>query len=301
MSLTAADYEYVRCLVRREAGIVLGPEKQYLLDTRLALVARDLGAPSVEAVVAEARRAPSQSEAVRRLVEGFTTNETSFFRDAHPFAALGQTILPELIAARSDRRMLNVWCGAASTGQEPYSLAMMLLEHFPELRGWRVRILATDLCRTVLERARAGRYTNVEAHRGLPPETRARWFTRDGDEWVIDEAVRRMVDFEEFNLLRPWRTLPPMDIVLLRNVLIYFSDDDKRRVAERVHDVMHPAGYALFGSSETPHLLGTRLQPVSIGRTLCYRTAHYTPPAACAPTPVAVPAVGGPWPSAFSA
>ena len=185
------------------------------------------------------------------MIEAMVTNETSFFRDHHPFEDLRTTILPELIRRRAAERRLDLWSAAASTGQEPYSLAILIREQFPELAGWSVNILATDLSAEVLERARAGRYNQIEVNRGLPVTLLMKYFRQQGTTWELVEEVRRMVDFRALNLARPWPPLPPMDLILLRNVMIYFEPETKREILGRVARLLRPGGYLLLGSAET--------------------------------------------------
>ena len=269
MSICHADFDLVRGLVEREAAIVLGDEKRYLVEARMEALARDLAlAP---AALFDRVRATADGELRQRVVEAMTTNETWFFRDHHPFDALRDHVLPELIRARVGVRRLSVWSAACSSGQEPYSLAILLREHFPELADWHVSILATDIDRTVLARARDARYTDVEVRRGVPAAIATRYFVRDGEGWVLDDAIRRMVTFRPINLMEPWADVPPMDLVLLRNVLIYFSTDTKRDILRRTRQTLRPDGRLLLGSSETTLFLDESYESVRLGPSVCYR------------------------------
>lgn len=269
MPISTTDFDSVRTLVEREAAIVLGDEKRYLVETRMEMLARSLGL-TLEALIQRVRTTVD-AELRRRVVEAMTTNETWFFRDGHPYDALRDHVLPQLIEARAASRRLYLWSAACSTGQEPYTLALLLREHFPQLAGWHVTLLATDLDRTALDRARRGRFTELELKRGMPPHLAARYFRRDGEAWVIDEAVRRMVEFRPLNLKDPWPALPTMDLVLVRNVMIYFSTETKRGILQRVRKTLRPDGFLLLGSSETTHFLDDSYVAEQYGSSVCYR------------------------------
>lgn len=283
--LPVTDFSLVRDLVRARAGIVLDDDKAYLVESRLRQLAKEIGMASVEAVVAGVRTGRNTALA-QKVVEAMTTNETSFFRDAHPFEALKAHLIPELMKRRAAERRLSVWCGASSTGQEPYSLALLLREAFPALSGWDVRILATDLSTEVLAKARAGRYTRMEVGRGLPPNLLAKYFERDGTGWVLRDTVRKAVEFRQLNLL----TDPPppgsFDIVFLRNVLIYFDVPTKAGILDRVRDVLKPDGYLFLGSTETTWNLHDGFTRVPSGQTHYYCVAAHKAPTAARPDAV---------------
>ena len=179
------------------------------------------------------------------------TTETTFFRDLHPFEALRKSLIPELIRKRQNERCLNIWCAACSTGQEPYSVALLIREHLPELRGWKVNILATDLSRNVLARARQGLYTQLEVNRGLPAALLVKHFRQHGTSWQLHDDLLAMVDFQELNLVSAWPPLPRMDIVFLRNVMIYFDVETKKGILGRIAKVLQSDGYLLLGGAET--------------------------------------------------
>jgi chemotaxis protein methyltransferase CheR len=270
MALDPGDFAYISSFVRQSSAIVLEPGKEYLVDSRLAPVLREHGLPSISALVGELKRS-SGGVLHTRVVEAMTTNETSFFRDVAPFDGMRTQILPDLIQSRSTERRLRIWCGAASSGQEPYSLAMLILEHFPQLAGWDVRIIATDLSREILDRARAGRYSQLEVNRGLPAPMLVKYFERSGTEWSVKAPVRKLVQFEEMNLVRPWKALPASDVVFMRNVLIYFDVPTKRDILARVRTVLRPDGYLFLGSAETTMNIDANFARVSLGKSSCYR------------------------------
>ncbi len=261
---SAKSLHYLRELIRLRSAIVVEADKDYLLESRLAPLARKTGLASVDALVAQVQ-ADEQAPLVQAVIEAMTTNETSFFRDAHPFEALRTEMIPRLIKARASTRSLRIWCAAASTGQEPYSIAMLLREHFPQLASWSVQIVGTDLNATVLERARAGVYRQLEINRGLPAPMLLKYFDRVGADWRIKEDLRSMVTFQELNLLERWPFIGAHDLIFLRNVLIYFGVPTKRQLLGRARQVLRSDGYLLLGGAETTLNLDDAYVPVRIG------------------------------------
>ncbi|HVS36712.1 MAG TPA: protein-glutamate O-methyltransferase CheR [Gemmataceae bacterium] len=272
MSLNAADLQYLCVLVRQRSAIVLDG-KAYLFEARLGSLARREGFSSLDALVTHLR-AGAADGLHEKVVESMTINETSFFRDLHPFEHLRTEVLPELMRARAAERRLNIWCAACSTGQEPYSVAMLIREHFPALTGWAVRILAADLSPDSLERARQGRYSQMEINRGLPARLLVKYFQKHGAEWRIKDEVRRMVEFRRANLIDPWPALPPQDVILLRNVLIYFDEATKKAILGKVRRLLRPDGRLFLGAAETTFNLDDGFERVQAGRTACYRPAQ---------------------------
>jgi chemotaxis protein methyltransferase CheR len=276
-TVSALDFDLVRAVVRSGSGIVLEDGKGYLVQARLDALSRRLGFDSTAGLLAELRRTGPRDPLRGRVVEAMTTNETSFFRDVHPFDALRTTVLPDLIARRARERTLRIWCAAASTGQEPYSLALLLREHFADkLAGWEVRLLATDLSAEVLDRARGGRYAQIEVNRGLPVTLLVKYFTRDGSEWVLADEVRRAVEYRALNLVEPWPPMPTPDLVMMRNVLIYFDPPTKRAILAGVRRVMRPDGYLFLGGSETTMNIDPQFSRQEVGRAVCYRPPGYS-------------------------
>jgi chemotaxis protein methyltransferase CheR len=269
MTLSEADLEYVRRIVYDGSSIVLEPAKRYLVDARLGQVARDVGLDTIAEVVAHLRT--TRTEALHnRVIEAMTTNETSFFRDVHPFEALRSEVLPRLLESRKASRTLNIWSAACSTGQEAYTIGMVLHEHFPECASWNVRILCTDLSSEVLVRAKEGRFSKLEVNRGVPAAMLARYFTRDGDHYRVGDRLRALVDFRQMNLARPWSGIPAMDVVFLRNVLIYFDVATKKRILAQARSVLRPDALMFLGGAETTLHLDEAFQRVSIGKAICY-------------------------------
>lgn len=268
--MTPADMAMVRTLVRERAGIVLGEDKDYLVESRLAPVASAAGLPSLAALAARLRAAP-WSDLHREAVDALTTNETFFFRDVSPFEALKAAVLPPLLARRAIQRRLRIWCAACSTGQEPYSVALLLRDAFPQVAGWDVRILATDLNARVLARARAGVYTRQEVDRGLPPTLLTRWFEGRGDQFFLREEIRRMVEFREHNLIEPRWNVEVQDVVFLRNVLIYFDPPTKKAILGRVRQLLARDGSLFLGGAETTLNLDDAFVRVPYDRGCAYR------------------------------
>jgi chemotaxis protein methyltransferase CheR len=248
--MTPEDFTYICRLVREGAAIVLEPGKEYLVETRLAPIVRKLQLGSISDLVGKLRNGFEPSLLVQ-VIEAMVTTETSFFRDVAPFEGLKHGVLPDLIARRANEWRLNIWCAATSTGQEPYSLAILLRENFPQLATWSVNFLATDLSTEVLERARVGKYSQLEVNRGLPATLMVKYFRQHGSSWELIEDVRRAIQFKEMSLTRPWPILPRMDLIMMRNVMIYFDVETKKEILGRVARLLRPDGYLLLGGAET--------------------------------------------------
>ncbi len=250
-TLSAVDMDYVQRLVRSGSGIVLDDSKAYLVHTRLEPVVRRHRMASVADLIAHLRQTPS-SPLRAIVVQALTINETSFFRDVHPWRSLAEDVLPDLIARRAGTRTLTLWSAACSTGQEPYSLAMLLHTAFPQLHGWDVRIVATDLSEEVLAKGRSGSYAAHEVRRGLPTSLLERHMAPSGDGWQMSAALRSAVTFRSMNLTQDWPAMPPVDLMLLRNVLIYFDVPTKQAVLRRARQQLAADGFLLLGGAESP-------------------------------------------------
>lgn len=269
-SISPGDFAYVQELVRRRSAIVLEEGKECLVEARLAPLARQQGLSSITDLI-ERARGESAGPLQRQVVEALATNETLFFRDMAPFEAMRNVLVPELMKKRFDERRLTIWSGACSTGQEPYSVAMMMREHFHQ-PAWSFKIWATDLSEEVLTRARVGRFTHLEINRGLPASYLVKYFTQEpAARWRINDDIQNMVTFDRVNLAEPWPLLPPADLVLLRNVLIYFDVETKKAILERVRKVLRPDGYLLLGGAETTLHLDDRFKPLQIEKCICYQ------------------------------
>jgi chemotaxis protein methyltransferase CheR len=268
--LNSDDFAYIAKLIHDRSAIVLETGKEYLVESRLLPIARNEGCASVADLVARLRSL-SINGLQQKVVEAMTTNETSFFRDLHPFETLKKTVLPELIAKRGDERKLNLWCAASSSGQEPYTIALILCEHFPALAHWTVRFLATDLSQEMVERARVGRYSQLEVNRGLPAPLLVKYFHRQGAEWRVKEELRRMVEFRQMNLVEAWPALPEMDVIFMRNVLIYFDVSTKKHILAKVRRLLRPDGYLFLGAAETTLNLDDGFERMQFEKAGCYR------------------------------
>ena len=255
MTLDESSFQFVRKFLLDRAAIWLDNDKQYLVKGRLGEMAQRWGMASVNELVRQLRRKPD-GRLADEVVDALTTNETTFFRDEAPFVTLREIVLPELFRARRAMRRLTIWSGACSTGQEPYSVAMLLREHFTGyLEDWSIRIIGSDLSHHALARAIAGRYSRLEIERGLPAALRQRYFRQEGRHWQIRNEVRRMVEFRQMNLADNWPPMPLMDVILLRNVMVYFLDTTKQQILHRVRRQLRPDGYLFLGGAETTLLL----------------------------------------------
>jgi chemotaxis protein methyltransferase CheR len=260
--VTPSDYDYLRDILRKRSGLVLSAEKHYLVESRLLPVARRHGLFNLTGLVARLK-APAAEPLTVEVVEAMTTNESFFFRDKVPFDHFRDTIMPALLSARAASKRIRIWCAAASTGQEPYSLAIALKEMGKDLRGWRVEIVATDISTEVLEKAKSGIYSQFEVQRGLPVLMLIKYFSQVGETWQIAPEIRGMVKFMPFNLLNGFAPLGKFDLVFCRNVLIYFDQATKIGVLERIADVTERDGFLVLGGAETVVGLTTRFKPVA--------------------------------------
>lgn len=270
MRVDAPDFQYVCDLLRDSAAIVLEPGKEYLVETRLEPLARSEGFATLAALVS-ALRSGAAKGLWRKVVDRMTTNETSFFRDLYPFEALKRSILPVLIARRAQERSLNIWCSACSSGQEPYSIMMLVREHFPALADWNIQLLASDLNAAMLDRAREGVYSQLEVNRGLPASMLVKYFEKRGNDWRIADRVRRGVEFREINLARDWASVPRMDLIFLRNVMIYFDVEAKRTILSQVRETLRPDGFLMLGGAETTYGLDDAYERVVFEKAAAYR------------------------------
>jgi chemotaxis protein methyltransferase CheR len=284
--VTPSDYEYLRKLVKDRSGLVLSTDKQYLVESRLLPLARKNNLNGISDLVTRLKGGGPERLTVD-VVEAMTTNETFFFRDKTPFDHFRETIMPAMLKARQSRRSLRIWCAASSTGQEPYSLAMCLKEMGSQLAGWRVEIMATDLSNEVLEKSKAGIFSQFEVQRGLPIQMLVKYFTQVGEMWQLSQEIRAMVQHRQFNLLNEFRSLGTFDIVFCRNVLIYFDQEAKAGVFARMLKAMEPDGFLVLGAAETVVGLTDAFKPLPDKRGL-YRPAA----AAAIASPPLAPAAG---------
>ena len=271
MSVGASDFDYIAQLVWRRSAIVLEPGKEYLVESRLTPIVRRTGGEQIADLVARLQSQP-ENQLHSEVVDAMTTNETSWFRDRLPFDALTAHILPELLSKRVRERRITIWSAGCSSGQEPYSIAMLVSNAMNMHPGWTTQIIATDLSEEMLTKAKRARYGQLEVNRGLPAQMLVSNFERTGMEWEVKESVRSMVDFRPLNLARPFdNAVPSADVVFLRNVLIYFDTETKKQVLKRVRSVLRPDGYLFLGGAETTLNVDEAFEPVQFDRATCYR------------------------------
>ncbi len=252
--MNVTDFELIAQLLKERSGLALNKEKAYLLESRLNPVARKWNFAGFDEL-AQAIRNNNDEALLVDVTEAMTTNESFFFRDQKPFDQFNSIVLPHLLEARAAKRSFRIWSAACSSGQEPYTLAMLLKEHADKLAGWKVEIVATDLSNEILDKAKEGLYSQFEVQRGLPISLLVKYFTQVGDRWKIDDSLRNMVKFQQCNLLENLSSLGRFDVVFCRNVLIYFDTSTKTSVLEGIAGMMAPDGFLYLGGAET--VLGT--------------------------------------------
>ena len=248
--MTPLDYEFLRKLLKERSGLDLSADKQYLVESRLTPLARRVALPGITELVQRMKNGSSEA-LVAEVVEAMTTNETFFFRDKIPFDHLREAMVPELLQTRANRRVLRIWCAASSTGQEPYSIAMCLKEMGAALSGWRIEIVATDLSHGVLEKSKAGLFSQFEVQRGLPIQLLVKHFTQVGEMWQLNADIRSMVQHRQLNLLQDFGHLGSFDVIFCRNVLIYFDQETKTGIFERLAKAAEPDGFMVLGAAES--------------------------------------------------
>jgi chemotaxis protein methyltransferase CheR len=269
VSTSSIDYDYLRSVVMRNSGNQVDPSRDYLFESRLQRLLRDRGMQSLGQLVSALRNG-SGSTLERSVAEAMTINETSFFRDTSTFDLLREELLPAIIANRQTARTLRFWSAASSSGQEAYSLAMMLREHFPLLAGWRIDILGTDLSAEMVERSSTGRYQRIEVNRGLPARFLIKYLVRTGDEWEIHPDIKRLCRFQQRNLCQPGLSSETFDVIFLRNVMIYFPQETRRQVLLNMHRSLAKDGVLFLGLSEQPRM-DSHWQTMLTPRTVWYK------------------------------
>ena len=268
MPVSKSDFNYIRELVFERSAIVLEDGKEYLVESRLGPVAKLNGFDTIEHLVEDLRK-KSNSELQYKVIEALTTNETSFFRDIHPFETLKNVVLPELIENRKNATELNIWCAASSSGQEPYSIAMLLSENFPALA--KINFIASDISEEMLTRCRSGEFSQLEVNRGLSAALLIKYFDKIGIKWAIKKKLRDLIKFQQINLAQNLPYLPKMDIIFLRNVLIYFDIEMKKKVLQQIKTILQPDGYLFLGGAETTLNLDESFTRMSVKYSGCYR------------------------------
>jgi len=251
MEISAPDFEFIRGFAEEAAGLSIESGKEYLVERRLAPIVKEYGLGSIGAVVSRMRMRPGEDILRGKLIDALTINETSFFRDSHPFAYICDRLLPEIVKKNAHKRSLSVWSAACSTGQEIHSLAIAIRERFPSILDWDLSLVGTDISRRSLEYARRGMYSNFETNRGLDPELKAKYFRLTGLEWQIVDSIKEMVTFKYLNLIETWPHTEKFDIILLRNVLIYFDLPVKQQILQKTKERLAVGGHLLVGATES--------------------------------------------------
>lgn len=269
MKVSADEFKQVSDLIKNETGNVLDIGKEYLVETRLLPLLEREGVKTIKDMISILAKV--EGKALKsKVIDSLTTHETSFYRDLEPFNALREKVLPDLIEKRKAAKAITIWCGAASSGQEPYSIAMLIREHFPHLAQWSIKIIATDISVPVLERAKTGVFSQLEVNRGLPITMLVKYFEQVGRDWKLRPTVSQMVSFHELNLLGPWPMVPECDIIFMRNVLIYFDLTAKKRILEQIYKVLRKDGTLFLGSAESTLTIDPRFKCKPVGRAQLY-------------------------------
>lgn len=273
------DFTFLIDMIKSRSGIVLSADKGYLVESRLVPVAQRNGLTTVEELVQKMRAVPNPA-LMEEVTEAMTTNESFFFRDKTPFEFLKDHIMPHFQKSRGSNKKLKFWCAAASTGQEPYSISMVLKEMSAQLPGWSFGILGTDISNEVLEKAKAGSYSQFEVQRGLPINLLVKYFKQTGETWMIDPAIRAMVEYKNFNLLESFSPLGKFDVIYMRNVLIYFDRETKKSILDRAAQQLAPDGFLVLGAAETVIGITEAFRPLKSHRGLYEHVAATNAPAA---------------------
>jgi chemotaxis protein methyltransferase CheR len=274
------DFDFIAKLLKDRSGLVITRDKAYLLESRLTPVARKRGLKGLDDLVASMRTAGE--DLLREVTEAMTTNESFFFRDMKPFDQFKALVLPKLLETRATRRSFRIWSAACSSGQEAYSLAMILKEEGARLAGWKIEIVGTDISNEMLEKAKAGLYSQFEVQRGLPIQFLVKYFKKNNEMWQIDPAIRAMVQYREYNLLHDLKPLGQFDVVFCRNVLIYFDQPTKTRVLDNIVKVMPDDGFLYLGGAETVLGISDKFKPIPEQRGI-YAVTRAGSPSAFSP------------------
>ena len=270
MSVSNSDFNYIRDLVLERSAIVLEDGKEYLVESRIGQVAETEGFETIDQLV-KALRKNSHNGLQSKVIEALTTNETSFFRDIHPFETLKNEVLPDLIEKRRSTGKLNIWCAASSSGQEPYSIAMLIRENFPALLNWKINFIASDISERMLDRCRSGKFSQLEVNRGLSASLLIKYFEKEGAAWLIKKQLQEMIHFQQINLSRELPFLPRMDIIFIRNVLIYFDIETKKRILKQLISILQPDGFLFLGAAESTINLDSSFERMDYKHSGCYR------------------------------
>lgn len=271
MAVTDSDFLFISDLLYDRLGIRLEKEKGYLVESRLSKVAENAGLKSLAQLILLLKSVHPPEEIVNETLEAMTTNETYFFRDIVPFEALREKVIPSLIAGNRNGKSIHIWSAACSTGQEAYSIALTLRDAFPHLSDWNIRITGTDVASKVVNRAREGVFTQTEIGRGISPSMLGKYFVRQDENWRIRDEVRKMVHFSCMNLKREWPHMPKMDVIFLRNVLIYMDNASRKSIFGRAHRLLQPGGYLFLGAAETTFNISNLFERLDWKQAGCFR------------------------------
>lgn len=280
--MKVADFELYKSLLYDKSGLVITPDKSYLLDSRLTPIAKKWGYPTLEIMTLQLRAIPDP-KLIKDVIEAMTTNETSFFRDTKPFQLFQDVILPHMIQNRATKKSVRIWCAACSSGQEPYSLSMILKDKEAQLKGWRFEIIATDLSDEILDQARKASYSQFEVQRGLPIQYLMKYFTQVGETWQLKDEIKSMVKFSTFNLLDEMTRMGTFDIIFCRNVLIYFDEKTKGSILGKMDKQLEKDGFLLLGGAETVLGITDKFMPMPEKRGLYIKNPNAS--AAGSPSP----------------
>jgi len=270
MAINPNDFDFIRKLIKERSAIILEPGKEYLVESRMWPLVNQEGLKTIEELV-QKLKTQLRGPFAQKVVDAMTTNETSFFRDLHPFEALKKVVIPEMIKLRAKEKTLSLWCGASSSGQEPYTILMLLRENFPELANWKFTFIASDLSTEMLTRCREGIYSQLEVNRGLPAMLLVKYFQRENMTWRVKPEFRKQIDFRQVNLAERWPIMPKMDIVMMRNVLIYFDVQTKKQILGNIRQLLKPDGYMFLGAAETTLNLDDKFVRVQFPQAGCYK------------------------------
>ena len=272
------DFELYQSLLQKNSGLTIGPDKTYLLESRLTPIAKKWGYTSLDDMT-RALHKKRDEKLITQIIEAMATNETLFFRDLKPFKLFEEVVLPHMFENRRPGQPIKIWCAAASTGQEPYSLAMVLKDNEDKLKGRKCEILATDISNLALEKAREAKYTQFEVQRGMSVQYLMKYFTQDGDKWRLRDEIRNMVKFDYFNLLGDMSRLGTFDVIFCRNVLIYFDEATKRQVLQNLAGRLVTDGFLFLGGAETVLGITDKFKPVSDKRGIYVHNSTQAPAA----------------------
>lgn len=268
--ISPEQFRFFADMLKETSGLALTKGKEYLLESRLNELAKVLGLKDLDALYQKAKfRCPPKLK--EQIIEAMTTNETYFFRDQHPFDALQKEIIPDIRKKNSAVKKMKMWSAACSTGQEPYSVSMILSEHFSDLSTWKVEILATDISKQAVQKGRDGRFTQVEVNRGLPISMLIKYFKQEGAFWLADAKLKRRLRFQQFNLMAPFTGKMGFDIILCRYVLIYFDQQTKKQILGKLVNALAPGGFLMLGATETPIGLPPTMKRIMYGKTTCWQ------------------------------